>query len=120
MLLLLLCNTVQLVISYHMGANIMCEYSREEWVNGLTRMGTDSLDKLRSKLPELRGELRDPARFQEVYAFAFSWAREVRRRAVCVKTRKVLLLPAAVTCYLDWALYMICLCLQLGSARLSR
>jgi hypothetical protein len=33
LLLLLLCNTVQLVISYHMGANIMCE-----WVNGLTPM----------------------------------------------------------------------------------
>jgi hypothetical protein len=69
---------LQLVISYHMNANIMCEYSREEWVNGLSRMSCDSIDKLRAKLPELRGELRDPARFQEVYSFAFSWAREVR------------------------------------------
>jgi hypothetical protein len=66
-----------------MNANIMCEYSREEWLNGLTRMGTDSLDKLRAKLPELRGELRDPARFQEVYNFAFSWAREVGLQCCC-------------------------------------
>jgi hypothetical protein len=71
-------HSLQLVISYHMNANIMCEYSREEWVNGLSRMSCDSIDKLRAKLPELRGELRDPARFQEVYSFAFSWAREVR------------------------------------------
>jgi DCN1-like protein 1/2 len=61
-----------------MGANIMCEYSRDEWVNGMSRMACDSIDKLRAKLPELRGELRDPARFQEVYSFAFGWAREVR------------------------------------------
>lgn len=68
---------LQLVISYHMNANIMCEYSREEWVNGFTRMNVDSIDKLRAKLPELRAELRDPTRFQEVYSFAFAWAREV-------------------------------------------
>jgi hypothetical protein len=73
-------HTLQLVISYHMNANIMCEYSREEWVNGMSRMSCDSVDKLRAKLPELRGELRDPARFQEVYSFAFSWAREVHCR----------------------------------------
>lgn len=60
-----------------MNANIMCEYSKEEWTTGFTRMNVDSIDKLRGKLPELRGELRDPQRFQDVYNFAFSWAREV-------------------------------------------
>lgn len=61
-----------------MNANIMCEYSHDEWVTGLSRIGVDSIDKLRVKLPELRAELRDPGRFQEVYNFSFSWAREVR------------------------------------------
>eukprot|EP00882_Tetradesmus_deserticola_P003375 GHRQ01003571.1.p2 GENE.GHRQ01003571.1~~GHRQ01003571.1.p2 ORF type:complete len:254 (+),score=115.01 GHRQ01003571.1:293-1054(+) len=79
-------DIVMLVISYHMGANIMCEYSRQEWVSGLTRMGTDSLDKLRAKLPELRAELADPARFQEVYSFAFSWAREKGQKCLQIDT----------------------------------
>lgn len=72
------CAVLQLVISYYMKANIMCEYTRDEWLTGFTRMNLDSLDKLRSKLPDLRAELRDPQRFQDVYNFAFNWAREVR------------------------------------------
>uniref|UniRef100_A0A383VM88 Defective in cullin neddylation protein n=1 Tax=Tetradesmus obliquus TaxID=3088 RepID=A0A383VM88_TETOB len=79
-------DIVLLVISFHMGANIMCEYSRDEWVSGMTRMATDSLDKLRAKLPELRAELRDPARFQEVYSFAFGWAREKGQKCLQIET----------------------------------
>lgn len=28
---------LQLVLSYHLSARIMCEYTRDEWVNGLMR-----------------------------------------------------------------------------------
>jgi hypothetical protein len=43
------------------------------------RLGIDSIDKLRSKLGEMRGELQDPHRFQEVYNYSFQWACEVRQ-----------------------------------------
>lgn len=33
----LLPRLLQLVLSYHLSARIMCEYTRDEWVNGLTR-----------------------------------------------------------------------------------
>lgn len=42
------------------------------------RLGIDSIDKLRSKLGEMRSELQDPHRFQEVYNYSFQWACEVR------------------------------------------
>lgn len=77
------CLRVQLVISYYMNANIMCEYGKEEWTTGFTRMNVDSIEKLRSKLQDLRAELREPQRFQDVYNFAFSWAREVRSAGAC-------------------------------------
>eukprot|EP00882_Tetradesmus_deserticola_P006042 GHRQ01006360.1.p2 GENE.GHRQ01006360.1~~GHRQ01006360.1.p2 ORF type:complete len:226 (+),score=89.84 GHRQ01006360.1:293-970(+) len=51
-------DIVMLVISYHMNA----------------------------KLPELRAELADPARFQEVYSFAFSWAREKGQKCLQIDT----------------------------------
>ncbi|KAF8065504.1 Dcun1d1 [Scenedesmus sp. PABB004] len=76
----------QLVLSCHLNANIMCEYTRDEWVGGLSRLGVDSVDKLRAKLPELRAELRDPARFQEVYNFAFAWAREKGQKCLQIDT----------------------------------
>eukprot|EP00775_Hariotina_reticulata_P012415 gene12415-12550_t len=79
-------DIVLLVISYHMNANIMCEYSHDEWVTGLSRIGVDSIDKLRAKLPELRAELRDPGRFQEVYNFSFSWAREKGQKCLQLET----------------------------------
>eukprot|EP00878_Enallax_costatus_P003752 GHUV01003968.1.p1 GENE.GHUV01003968.1~~GHUV01003968.1.p1 ORF type:complete len:254 (+),score=70.65 GHUV01003968.1:404-1165(+) len=79
-------DIVMLVISYHMNANIMCEYSREEWISGFTKMNVDSIDKLRSKMPELRAELRDPHRYQEVYNFAFSWAREKGQKCLQLET----------------------------------
>eukprot|EP00879_Flechtneria_rotunda_P004663 GHRR01004924.1.p1 GENE.GHRR01004924.1~~GHRR01004924.1.p1 ORF type:complete len:254 (+),score=83.75 GHRR01004924.1:305-1066(+) len=79
-------DIVLLVISYHMNANIMCEYTKDEWTTGLTRMAVDSIDKLKAKLSELRTELRDPKRFQDVYNFAFSWAREKGQKCLQLET----------------------------------
>lgn len=45
------------------------------------RLGIDSIDKLRSKLGEMRAELQDAHRFQEVYNYSFQWACEV-----CLRT----------------------------------
>lgn len=44
----------------------------------VSRLGIDSLDKLRGKLGELRGELQDTHRFHDVYNYSFQWACEVR------------------------------------------
>lgn len=60
-----------------MNANIMCEYTRDEWTHGFVKMGVDSIGKLRKKLPELRAELRDATKWQDIYNYAFSFAREV-------------------------------------------
>jgi DCN1-like protein 1/2 len=43
----------------------------------LLRLGIDSIDKLKSKLGDMRGELQDTHRFQEVYNYSFQWACEV-------------------------------------------
>lgn len=58
----------------------MCEYSREEFVSGLVKLGAETLTRLRSKLPELRASLAKADTFRAVYAFAYDFSREVRPR----------------------------------------
>lgn len=75
-------DIVMLVLSYHLDAATMCEYSRQEWVSGLTKLRCDSLDKLKSKLPELRRQLDDPALFKEIYNYAYNFCREKGQKCV--------------------------------------
>jgi DCN1-like protein 1/2 len=68
----------QLVLSWHLNAATMCEYSRDEFVGGLQRLGVDGLEALKRRLPSMRDELADPGTWREVYNYAFGWAKEVR------------------------------------------
>merc|ERR1711894_310431 len=38
-------------------------------------LGCDTIDKLRSKLPSLEKEIRDPTRFKDFYQFTFNYAK---------------------------------------------
>ena len=57
-------DIVMLVISYHFQAATACEYMRQEFLAGMTKLGCDSISKLKRKLPELRHQMRDPDTFQ--------------------------------------------------------
>ncbi|KAM1122827.1 hypothetical protein ACFX2I_004320 [Malus domestica] len=90
----LLCNDLQvdpqdivmLVVSWHMKAATMCEFSKEEFVEGLEPLGIDSLDKFREKIPFMRSELKDEQKFREVYNFAFDWAKEKGQKSLALDT----------------------------------
>lgn len=69
----------QLVLSYHMNAAVMCEFSKDEWTSGLVKLNVDSVDKLKRKLPEMRDSLKAEDRFRDVYNYAYLFSREVRR-----------------------------------------
>lgn len=90
----LLCNDIQvdpqdivmLVLSWHMKASTMCEFSKQEFIGGLQSLGIDSLEKLREKLPFMRSEIRDEHKFREIYNFAFSWAKEKGQKSLALDT----------------------------------
>ena len=71
--------SLQLIISYHMDAASMCEFSKEEFTGGMVKMACDSMDKLKKRLPELRAELKHDDKFREIYNYAYMFSREVRR-----------------------------------------
>ncbi|KAG8072362.1 hypothetical protein GUJ93_ZPchr0006g44553 [Zizania palustris] len=79
-------DIVMLVISWHMKASTMCEFSHEEFIGGLQSIGVDSIEKLCEKLPALRAELKDDQKFREIYNFAFTWAKEKGQKSLSLET----------------------------------
>ncbi|GIL70345.1 hypothetical protein Vretimale_3465 [Volvox reticuliferus] len=75
-----------LVISYYMNAAVMCEYTKDEFTSGLIKLGVDSIDKLKRRLPDLRAEIRTDNKFKEVYAFAYNFSREKGQKCVMLDT----------------------------------
>lgn len=42
---------------------------------GLAKLGCDSLEKLKAKLPALRAEMQDPDKYRQIYNFAYLFCR---------------------------------------------
>lgn len=90
----LLCNDLQvdpqdivmLVVSWHMKAATMCEFSKQEFIGGLQALGVDSLEKFRERIPFMRSELKDEHKFREIYNFAFGWAKEKGQKSLALDT----------------------------------
>jgi DCN1-like protein 1/2 len=79
-------DIVTLVISKHMGAETMGEYSFEEFDKGFKDLGVQSINELKGKLPSLYSELEDPSKFKEIYKFTFDFTRDQGYKNIQVET----------------------------------
>ncbi|KAL6542990.1 hypothetical protein OROHE_010510 [Orobanche hederae] len=90
----LLCNDLQvdpqdivmLVVSWHMKAATMCEFTKQEFIGGLQSLGIDSREKFRERISFMRSELKDEHKFREIYNFAFGWAKEKGQKSLALDT----------------------------------
>lgn len=64
-----------LIIAWKFKAATQCEFTKEEFINGMTELGCDSIDKLKSRLPQLENELKDNYKFKDFYHFTFNYAK---------------------------------------------
>ncbi|XP_044726666.1 DCN1-like protein 1 [Chrysoperla carnea] len=64
-----------LIIAWKFKAATQCEFSQEEFMTGMTELGVDSIDKLKSRLATLENELKEPFKFKEFYHFTFNYAK---------------------------------------------
>uniref|UniRef100_T1INB5 Defective in cullin neddylation protein n=1 Tax=Strigamia maritima TaxID=126957 RepID=T1INB5_STRMM len=64
-----------LIIAWKFKAAMQCEFTKEEFVSGMTDLGCDSIDKLKAKLSTLETELRDITKFKDFYHFTFNYAK---------------------------------------------
>ncbi|CAI5947684.1 unnamed protein product [Closterium sp. NIES-64] len=81
-----MCEDLELVLSWHLGAATMCEYSRQEFTSGLRSLRVTSLEALKALLPSFRRELQDENVFRQIYNFAFAWAKEKGQKWLALDT----------------------------------
>ncbi|KAH3742869.1 DCN1-like protein 4/5 [Pelomyxa schiedti] len=65
-----------LVLAWHLNAQEMGFFSREEFIGGLEKLKTDNISKLKAQMKVFREEINDFTKFREVYRFAFFFAKE--------------------------------------------
>lgn len=71
-----------LVLAWKLNAQTQCEFTRDEFINGMNELRCDSIDKLKQKLPAIESELRDQAKFREFYQFTFGFAKNPAQKSL--------------------------------------
>jgi len=70
-------DLMTLVLNFQFRSKSAEKITHQEFVNGMIRMGCESLEELKEKLPKARGELAsDATAFKEFYMFCFDYSKE--------------------------------------------
>uniref|UniRef100_A0A665TPH6 DCN1-like protein n=2 Tax=Echeneis naucrates TaxID=173247 RepID=A0A665TPH6_ECHNA len=64
-----------LLIAWKFRAATQCEFSKQEFMDGMAEQGCDSIEKLKAQLPKMEQELRDQGKFKDFYQFTFNFAK---------------------------------------------
>jgi len=84
-------NIVMLVFAWHLNAQTMGYFKKEEFITGLQSIGVDTLEKLKGHLNVFRNELDDPSKFKDIYRYAFGFAKEKEQKILDLATADVVL-----------------------------
>lgn len=71
-----------LIIAWKFKAAVQCEFSKAEFINGMTELCVDDLEKLRWMLPNLESEIADKAKFKNLYQFTFNYAKNPEQKGL--------------------------------------
>lgn len=75
-------DIVLMIIARHCRSKEPGEFSHKEFVEGMTALRCDTVDKLREKLPSLRAELNDEDAFRDLYMFMFDYGRPPQQKSL--------------------------------------
>ncbi|TKR80860.1 hypothetical protein L596_014851 [Steinernema carpocapsae] len=76
-------SRIVLILAWKLKAQTQCEFSADEFKNGLCAMRTDSIDKLRAKLPSLNDEVNNDAKsFRDLYSYAFNFGLNAKEKTL--------------------------------------
>lgn len=84
-------NIVMLVLAWKMDAKQMGFFTEEEWVQGLSDLQCDSIQKIQGKLDYLKSLLNDTTHFKSIYRYAYDFARDKDQRSMDMATAKAML-----------------------------
>jgi DCN1-like protein 1/2 len=69
-------DPIMLIICWQMRCKHMCVFTLEEWTQGFTAMGVESVDALSKSFAKLRALLDDPENFRDFYSWCFDFSKE--------------------------------------------
>ncbi|KAL6073857.1 DCN1-like protein 5 [Balamuthia mandrillaris] len=75
-------DVVMLVLAYHLDATEMGYFYKDEFLTGFKKLGCDSVEKIKEKMPKLRDELSEPELFKNIYRFVFTFAKEAEQKCL--------------------------------------
>ncbi|KAG0293712.1 DCN1-like protein 5 [Linnemannia gamsii] len=75
-----------LVLAYHLDADTMPIFTKDEWAKGMKKLEIDSVERLKTKLPGLIERLKDSAHFKEFYRYIFMFAKDSEQKCMPVDT----------------------------------
>jgi len=84
-------DVVVLVLAWHLNAQSMGYFKKEEFISGLQALNLDTVDKLKSHLKVLRSELDDQSKFKDIYRYAFGFAKEKEQKILDLATSDAML-----------------------------
>jgi len=69
-------DVIMLIIAYHLNAQRMGYFTKDEFQKGFVKMNVDSIAKTKAQFTSLREEMNDYSKFKEIYRFAFNFGKE--------------------------------------------
>lgn len=79
-----------LIFAWKLNAQTPCEFTRHEFVDGLVKLGVDSMPKLKKKVHTLKTMIQDPADFRSFYMYSFNYNKPQGQRSMPVETARPL------------------------------
>ncbi|XP_019329852.1 PREDICTED: DCN1-like protein 1 [Aptenodytes forsteri] len=77
-----------LIIAWKFRAATQCEFSKLEFMDGMTELGCDSIEKLKAQIPKMEQELKEPGRFKDFYQFTFNFAKNPGQKGLGMEHHK--------------------------------
>ncbi|KAG0328680.1 DCN1-like protein 5 [Podila horticola] len=75
-----------LVLAYHLHADTMPVFTKDEWMKGMATLQVDSSEKLKQLMPKLVAKLKEPKEFKEFYRYIFMFAKDSDQKCMLVDT----------------------------------
>lgn len=75
-------DPVNLVIAHALSADKACVFTRQQFIEGFTKLGCDSIDKIKAVLPSLNAQLKDADKFRDIYNFSFNYNKEPQQKSL--------------------------------------
>ena len=69
---------------------VMGEYTKAEFLQGCKSLGVDDISSWKQKVPTMRNDLKNEAKFKEMYKFVFGFACEKGMKSVEIGTANAL------------------------------